>query len=62
MLIHEAVVFIDLPCNPLSVNVVIDGSENRNGVLGGVHFFDSQTRQQISLNRIDVINALPCDT
>lgn len=25
-------------------------------------FSDSQTRQQISWNRIDVINAFPCDT
>lgn len=45
----KPVVFIDLPCNPLSVNVVNDGGENGNGVSDRGHFL---TAKQISFNGI----------
>lgn len=46
--------FIDLPCNPLCVNVVNDGGENGNGVSDEGLFCESRTRQQISFNGIQV--------
>lgn len=45
----KPVLFIDLPCNPLSVNVVNDGGENGNGVSDGGHFLTAKRDNRLAL-------------
>lgn len=45
----KPMVFIDLPCNPLSVNVVIDGGGNGNGVSDGGHFLTAKPDNRLAL-------------
>lgn len=45
----KPVVFIDLPCNPLSVNVVNDGEENGSGVSDGGHFLTAKWDNRLAL-------------
>lgn len=45
----KPVVFIDLPCNPLSVNVVNGGGENGNGVSDGGRFLTAKGDNRLAL-------------
>lgn len=45
----KPVVFIDLPRNPLSVNVVKDGGENGNGVSDGGRFPTAKRDNRLAL-------------
>lgn len=45
----KPVVFIDLPRNPLCVNVVNDGGENGNGVSDGGHFLTAERDDRLAL-------------
>ena len=45
----KPVVFIDLPCNPLSVNVINDGGENGNGVSDRGRFLTAKRDNRLAL-------------
>lgn len=45
----KPLVFIDLPCNPLSVNVVNDGGGNRNGMSDGGRFLTAERDNRLAL-------------
>lgn len=45
----KPVVFIDLPCNPLSVNAVNDGGENGDDMSDGGHFLTAKGDDRLAL-------------
>lgn len=45
----KPLVFIDLPCNPLSVNVVNDGGGNGNGLSDGGRFLTAKRDNRLAL-------------